>query len=152
MRIFKKPGYIIVALILVFIIYKRYFDDSKYVAFLNAQVDKVLNDIKHQDYFALQEKLTLKNKKQTSIEDIENFCQALRLSQEYKFTLKDYSKNNNEVNVTGTVIDNNKKLPLELIFVENNSTYLIKSGKIASRNLTANKKVFPILEQNGTNK
>ncbi len=144
MRIFKKPGYLIVAIIILFIIYKLFIDDSSYREELSTEVNTILTDIKHQNYFSLQERLTPNAKKTVSIEDIEKFCKDIHLNENFKFILKKYNKKDKLVNISGNIIIQNKKTPLGLTLIENNSTKFIKSFKIGTKELNSKKINFPL--------
>ncbi len=144
MRIFKKAGYLIVAIIILFIIYKLFIDDSSYREELSTEVNTILTDIKHQNYFSLQERLTPNAKKTVSIEDIEKFCKDIHLNENFKFILKKYNKKDKLVNISGNIIIQNKKTPLGLTLIENNSTKFIKSFKIGTKELNSKKINFPL--------
>ncbi len=139
-----KPGYIILLVIGLFIAYKYFFDNSKEINFYTQEVDKTLTDLKHQDYFALQNKLSNNLKKSVSIDDIKHYTDSINLGRKYKFVLSDYNKKDNKVVVSGTLIYKNSEKPLQITYKENNGTLLIESQKIGASLLKPKSVKFPI--------
>ncbi len=139
-----KPGYIILLLIGIFVAYKYFFDNSKEVNYYTQEVGKSLTDIRHEDYFALQNKLSDNLKNSLSIDDIKHYIDTIKLGREYKFVLSDYDKKPDSVVVSGTLIYKNSEKPLKVIYKDNNGTLLIESQKIGNSSLEPKSVKFPI--------
>jgi len=139
-----KPGYIIIAIILSFFIYKKFFDNSEERAIYSKSVEEFLTDLRHQDYFALQNRLSKSLKKCFSVEDAKSFIDSINLGRKYKFELKDYEKNKNLITVQGALIFNSKNLPLITTFEDNNGTLTIKRAQIGASIVRDKNLTFPI--------
>jgi len=139
-----KPGYIIIILIAIFVAYKYFFDNSKEIEFYTKEVDKTLTDLKHEDYFALQSKLSSNLKNILSIDDIKHYADSIKLGREYKFVLSNYNKKANKVSVSGILIYKNSEKAVEVVYKDNNGTLLIESEKIGTSSLKPKSFKFPI--------
>jgi len=139
-----KPGYIIIAIILSFFIYKKFFDNSEEKAFYSKSVEEFLTDLRHQDYFALQNRLSESLKKCFSVEDAKSFIDSINLGRKYKFELKDYDKNKNLITVQGVLIFNSKNLPLTTTFEDNNGTLRVKRAQIGISIIKDKNLTFPL--------
>ena len=139
-----KPGYIILLFIGLFVAYKYFFDNSKEINLYTQEVGKTLTDLKHEDYFALQNKLSNNLRKNISIDDIKEYIESINLGREYKFILSGYDKKENKVAVSGTLIYKNNEKSLEITYKENNGTLLIESQKIGTSSLQSKNVKFPL--------
>ena len=139
-----KPGYIILLIIALFVAYKYLFDNSKEINYYTQEVGKTLTDLKHEDYFALQNKLSDNLKSTLSIDDIKGYIDTIKLGREYKFVLSDYDKKENRVIVSGTLIYKNSEKPLEVVYKDKNGTLLIESQRIGTSSLKPKGFKFPI--------
>lgn len=139
-----KPGYIILLAIALFVAYRYFFDNSKEINYYTNEVSKSLTDLKHEDYFALQNRLTNNLRKNVSIDDIKQYIDSIKLGREYKFIFDDYDKKENTIVVSGTVIYKNSEKPLQVTYKDNNGTLLIESQKIGANSLKSKSVKFPI--------
>ena len=139
-----KPGYIILALLAMFFIYKYYFDDSKIREAYTKEVNIVLTDLKHEDSFALQSKLSPNLTHYISIDDLQNYIEHIKLGSRYKFELKDYEKEDNNLTIYGYIIKKDKKEPIKIEFNDTNNSFAINSLEIGKAKLSAKKYSFPI--------
>ena len=139
-----KPGYIILLVIGLVIAYKYFFDNSKEINFYKQEVGKILTDLKHEDYFALQNRLSNNLKKSVSIDDIKQYIESINLGREYKFVLSNYDKKENRVVVSGTLIYKNSEKPLQVTYKDNNGTLLIESQNIGNSFLKPKSFKFPM--------
>ena len=139
-----KPGYIILLVIALFIVYKEFFDNSKEINYYTQEVDKTLTDLKHEDYFALQNRLSNNLRKNVSIDDIKEYIDSIKLGREYKFIFSDYDKKENTIVVSGTLIYKNSEKPLQVTYKDNNGTLLIESQNIGNSSLKPKSVKFPL--------
>lgn len=139
-----KPGYIILLIIALFVAYKYFFDNSKEINYYTQEVGKTLTDLKHEDYFALQNKLSDNLKSTLSIDDIKGYIDTIKLGREYKFVLSDYDKKENRVVVSGTLIYKNSEKPLEVVYKDKNGTLLIEFQRIGTSSLKPKSVEFPL--------
>ena len=140
-----KPGYIIIFIILAFVVYKKFFDHSKEIAYYTKNINSILEDIRHQDYFKFQNRLEKSLQQSISIESLQNYMEAINLKRGAKFIFKDYKKRKNLITVDGIVVNKGKKLNFKTIFIDCNGTLLIKSQKIGKEELKVNNPSFPII-------
>ena len=140
-----KPGYYILLAVALFFLYRHFFDDSKEINYYTKEVNSILTDLKHQDYFALHSKLSKNLKKSVSVEDIKLFTKSVELDNKYKFIFKDYKKIDNKIEVTGTVLSKSKELPLDILLQENNGTLKILNQQIGTSEIKAKNLDFPIV-------
>ena len=108
------------------------------------EVNRLVTDIRREDYFAIQNLLDSNLAKSISIEDIKEFTKDLNLSRDTKFILEDYDKKDSIIKIKGVVLSKNKELPLSLTYKENNKTLLILEQKLGSRILQPKKSSFPL--------
>jgi len=139
-----KPGYYILLILALFFAYKYFFDDSKEISKYTNNINAFLTDIKHEDSFALHNKLSDNLKHTLSIDDIKEFIDNNKLGIHYKFILKNYKKTQNTVDIKGVVIANSKELPLDIVIKDTNQTFVILKGKLGSSEIKAKKLAFPL--------
>jgi len=140
-----KPGYIILAFISIFVIYKQFFDDSEIKRYYTKEVNSFLTDLKHEDSFALQSKLAPNLKHIISIDELQNFINSVNIGSRYKFELKDYDKDdNNSIEVIGNLIKQDAKEQLKIVLKDINGTLYIDGSKIGNSTLRAKKSPFPL--------
>jgi len=139
-----KPGYYILLAVALFFIYRYFFDDSKEINYYTKEVNSILTDIKHQDYFTLHSKLAQNLKKSVSMEDIKFFVNSLELDSRYKFIFNDYKKRGTKVEITGTVLSESKELLLDILLQESNGTLKIVNQQIGISEIKAKNLKFPI--------
>ena len=140
-----KPGYIILAILAIFFIYKYFFDDSKIRKTYTKEVNKVLTDLKHEDSFALQSKLSPDLTHYISIDDLQNYMERVKLGSRYKFELEDYEKEDNNLTIYGYIIKKDNKESIKIEFNDINNSLFINSLEIGKAKLSAKKYSFPIV-------
>lgn len=140
-----KLGYKILILIAIVIsIFWYRHDKSKKEQYYTKEVERLITNLRREDYFAIQNMLTSNLAKKISIESIKRYSKDLNLTRKAKFILNDYKKDNNIVKVKGVVVNNNQELPLEVTYKESNNTLYILEQKIGSRLLKPKEYTFPI--------
>ncbi len=140
-----KPGYkIIIGALIVYGIYHYLSENSKEELLYKKRVDSIISDIRHEDYFSLQNKLAPNISDKISIEDIKQFSKDLNLTKNSKFILDEIDKDKNYTKVLGEIVTKSKKLQYSGTFIDSNGTLLINSQVINNRKLEATKTTFPI--------
>ena len=140
-----KPGYkIIIGALIVYGIYHYLSEKSKEELLYKKRVDSIITDIRHEDYFSLQNKLAPNISDKISIEDIKQFSKDLNLTKNSKFILNEIDKKSNYIKVVGEIVTKSKKLQYSGTFIDKNGTLLINSQVINNRKLEATKTTFPI--------
>ena len=140
-----KPGYkIIIGALIVYGIYHYLSENSKEELLYKKRVDSIISDIRHEDYFSLQNKLAPNISDKISIEDIKQFSKDLNLTKNSKFILNEIDKDKNYTKVVGEIVTKSKKLQYSGTFIDKNGTLLINSQVINNRKLEATKTTFPI--------
>ena len=137
-----KPGYYILLAIALFFIYRYFFDDTKKLTRYTKEVNSILADIEHQDYFAMHNKLSQKLKQTVSIEDIKEYIDRVKLGNKYKFIFKDYENVDNRIKILGTVIVKAREIPLQIIAIEKNGRLEILEEKIGTHVIKGKKLPF----------
>ncbi len=141
-----KLGYkIIITIIVLWSGYKYFHNTNKEKLFYENEVNKIVTDLRHQDYFAIQKRLTPKNSKNISIEDIKLFISDFNLSKKAKFSLDSIDKDNNITTVIGSLLDGNRKSMVKINFKDINNTPYIYSQQFGNKTLQIPKTSFPIL-------
>jgi len=140
-----KLGYkILIAIGIGVGLYNFTSQDSQEKERLTKEVNKLVTDIRREDYFAIQNSLAPKLTQNISIEDIKYFTKDLNLTREAKFILEDFDKNSDTINIEGVILNKNKEIPLNLTLKDNNGTLLIIQQKLGSRVLEPKKSKFPL--------
>jgi hypothetical protein len=140
-----KPGYkILIAIGIGIGVYKLVNYDSAQKERLTKEVNKIITDIRREDYFAIQNQLSPKLAQNISIDEIKAFTKDLNLTRDTKFILGDFEKKNSLIKLKGIVVDKNRELPLNLTLKDNNGTLLILKQKLGSRILEPKKGNFPL--------
>jgi len=140
-----KPGYkILIAIAIVSVGYNYYSSKELKKKRYTKEVNKLLVNTRREDYFAIQNMLDKNVSKFISIEDIKQYCNDLNLSKELKLVIKEISEDNNIIKINGIVQSKSSKLPLSIIYSDNNGTYLIVKYKLGTKELKAKNFSFPI--------
>ena len=140
-----KPGYkILIAIGISIILYKYINYNSQEKELVNKKINNLITDIRREDYFAIQNLLSSKLAQSISIEDIKSFTKDLNLTRDSKFILTNYNKDKNIIKVNGNIVLKSKKLPLKIIYQENNGTLQILEQIIGSKVLKSKKYTFPL--------
>jgi len=140
-----KPGYkILIAIGIGIGVYKLVNYDSAQKERLTKEVNKIITDIRREDYFAIQNQLSPKLAQNISIDEIKAFTKDLNLTRDTKFILGNFDKKNSLIKLKGVVVDKNRELPLNLTLKDNNGTLLILKQKLGSRILEPKKGNFPL--------
>lgn len=142
-----KPGYKI--LFIIALLYTAYYLYSKNqehkIVYINA-VEKIVTDIRREDYFAIQEHFNSKLAKSVSIENIKEFASNLDITKNSKFYLDTIkTKSDTLIDVDGVVATKSKELPLDITFRDSNGTLYIEYIKIGTKELNEIKYDFPIV-------
>jgi len=140
-----KLGYkILIAIGFSVGVYKLAHYDSAQKERLTKEVNKIITDIRREDYFAIQNQLSPKLAQNISIEEIKAFTKDLNLTRDTKFILDGFDKKDSLIKVKGVVVDKNRELPLNITLKDNNGTLLILQQKLGSRILEPKKGNFPL--------
>ncbi len=141
-----KPGYIILMTIAIIYIFFHFHNKSKAKKdFYIKKINSILTDIRREDYFAMQNKLSTTLSNLISIEDIKNFMYDLNITRKSRFELTDIEEfNKTYIEVVGIIINNKNRLPAKFIFEDVNKTLRVKYQKIYLKELKYSKKNFPL--------
>ncbi len=140
-----KPGYkILIAIGIGVGIYKLVSYNSAKKERLTNEVNRLVTDIRREDYFAIQNLLDPSLAQKISIEEIKAFTKDFNLTRESKFVLEDYDRQKDIIKVEGFVLDRDKKIPLNLTYKDNNGTLIILEQKFGTKKLEHKEGSFPL--------
>jgi len=141
-----KPGYKILALLaVIYFIYFIYSKNASAKLVYKNKIDSILTDIRREDYFSFQDKLTKDLANSNGIENIKEFMRDINITKSTKFKLDNIDDSNKTlIKVSGILVTKNRELPLVVEFSDNNKTLYIKKATIGVKELKVINYSFPI--------